>query len=76
MLRKGSGTLCEELLMAQAFRGRILFPNKKKQKFETFHEGHLLDSQTYIGGKVECLRSGVYRSDLSVSFTLDPLAYA
>lgn len=33
VLRKGSGTLCEELLMAQAFRGDIIFPNKKKSEF-------------------------------------------
>ncbi len=62
--------------MAQAYRGNILFPNKKKQVFERFHDGHLLDSETYIGGKVECLRSGVYRDDLPVSFTIDPNAYA
>ena len=28
VLRRGSGTLCENLLMAQAFRGNIIFPNK------------------------------------------------
>ena len=28
VLRRGSGTLCEDLLMAQAFRGNIIFPNK------------------------------------------------
>ena len=37
--------------MAQAFRSGIIFPNKQYDEFEKFHEGHLLDSETYIGGK-------------------------
>jgi DNA polymerase epsilon subunit 1 len=32
VLRKGSGTLCETLLMAKAFNGGIIFPNKKKEE--------------------------------------------
>ncbi|KAI8006119.1 Protein GLUTELIN PRECURSOR ACCUMULATION 3 [Camellia lanceoleosa] len=32
-------------------------------------------SMTYIGGHVECLESGVFRSDLPTSFKLDPSAY-
>ena len=59
VLRKGSGTLCEELLMAQAFRRNILFPNKQVEAFEKFHEGHLIDTDTYIGGHVECINGGV-----------------
>ena len=30
VLRKGSGTLCEVLLMVQAFHGNIIFPNKQE----------------------------------------------
>ena len=30
VLRKGSGTLCEMLLMVQAFHGNIIFPNKQE----------------------------------------------
>jgi DNA polymerase epsilon subunit 1 len=30
VLRKGSGTLCEALLMVQAFHGNIIFPNKQE----------------------------------------------
>jgi len=75
VLRKGSGTLCEELLMAQAFRRNILFPNKQVEEFEKFFKGHLINSETYIGGHVECLNEGVYRSDISVKFKLDPKAY-
>ena len=29
VLRKGSGTLCEQLLMVEAFRGNIVCPNKQ-----------------------------------------------
>lgn len=31
VLRKGSGTLCETLLMVQAYHGNIIFPNKQEQ---------------------------------------------
>lgn len=71
VLRKGSGTLCECLLMAMAYNNNIVFPNKKKEPLETFHNGHLLDSETYIGGKVECLRSGVYRKEFPQEFKID-----
>ncbi len=30
VLRKGSGTLCEALLMVQAYHGNIIFPNKQE----------------------------------------------
>lgn len=30
VLRKGSGTLCEALLMVQAYHGNIVFPNKQE----------------------------------------------
>lgn len=75
VLRKGSGTLCENLLMAQAFRGNIIFPNKQSDKFEKFYQGHLIDNETYIGGHVECLRTGVYRSDIPVKFRLERTGY-
>lgn len=41
--------------MAQAFRGGIIFPNKQVSTFENFYDGHLIDSETYIGGHVEAL---------------------
>ena len=71
VLRKGSGTLCENLLMAAAFKGNIIFPNKKKEDLEKFYAGHWLDAETYTGGKVACINSGVYRSDLKTGFGLD-----
>ena len=75
VLRKGSGTLCEELLMAQAFRGNIIFPNKKETKFEAFYDNHLIDSDTYVGGHVEALKTGIYRSDFPQKFRVDKNVY-
>lgn len=75
VLRKGSGTLCEALLMVQACTKNIICPNKEKEPLAKFHEGHLLESETYIGGKVECLETGVYRSDIEYKFDLKPSAF-
>jgi DNA polymerase epsilon subunit 1 len=75
VLRKGSGTLCENLLMTEAFHRGIIFPNKKMEEKEKMYKGHWLDSETYIGGKVECLRSGVFRSDIKTKFTFEKGAF-
>ena len=75
VLRKGSGTLCENLLMTDALQRNIIFPNKQKSKFENFYKGHLIESETYIGGTVECLNSGIYRCDLETDFSLNSDAY-
>ena len=42
---------------------------------EKFYKGRLLESETYIGGHVECLESGVFRSDLPTKFRLVPEAF-
>ena len=75
VLRKGSGTLCEALLMVQACQKSIICPNKQTDALAKFHNGHLLESETYIGGKVECLETGVYRSDVEYEFDLKPSAF-
>lgn len=74
VLRKGSGTLCEALLMVEAFRGGIVCPNKHEDDPNATHNGKLLESETYIGGHVECLQTGVYRNDLPVKFKVVPEA--
>ena len=71
VLRKGSGTLCEALLMVEAFKVNIVFPNKQ----ETVHnkiteDGHVLDSETYVGGHVEAIESGVFRADIPCRFRM------
>lgn len=75
VLCKGSGTLCEMLLMVEACNKAIICPNKQTNPNAQFHNGHLLESETYIGGKVECLETGVYRSDLEYDFDLKPAAF-
>ncbi|ODV85993.1 hypothetical protein CANARDRAFT_220740 [[Candida] arabinofermentans NRRL YB-2248] len=74
VLRKGTGTLCEMLLMVQAYQGDILLPNKHTDPLERFYDGHLLESETYVGGHVESLEAGVFRADLETHFNVDPTA--
>lgn len=76
VLRKGSGTLCEALLMVQAFHANIVFPNKQVQVFNKLtDDGHVMDSETYVGGHVEALESGVFRSDIPCRFKMNPAAF-
>ncbi|NXP78258.1 DPOE1 polymerase, partial [Ramphastos sulfuratus] len=76
VLRKGSGTLCEALLMVQAYHANIIFPNKQEQEFNKLTaDGHVLDSETYVGGHVEALESGVFRSDIPCRFRMNPAAF-
>ncbi|OBA20211.1 DNA-directed DNA polymerase epsilon, catalytic subunit A [Metschnikowia bicuspidata var. bicuspidata NRRL YB-4993] len=74
VLRKGTGTLCEMLLMVQAYEKEILLPNKYTDPIERFYDGHLLESETYVGGHVESLESGVFRSDIPNNFNIQPAA--
>lgn len=71
VLRKGSGTLCETLLMAEAYKANVIMPNKHTTKPGSSFDGHLLESETYIGGHVECIESGVFRSDIPVDFSIN-----
>lgn len=66
VLRKGSGTLCEALLMVEAFHNNIVFPNKYTGPEETrfSKDGHRVESETYVGGHVEALEAGVFRADI------------
>lgn len=75
VLRKGSGTLCEMLLMCQAREKRIVAPNKHSGNAigKLTEDGHVLESETYIGGHVEAIRTGIYRSDLPLKFVIDPV---
>jgi DNA polymerase elongation subunit (family B) len=75
VLRKGSGTLCEMLLMVEAFKKNILCPNKQRDALGKTYQGHLLDSETYEGGHVECLESGVFRNDVPCVWRLVPQAF-
>lgn len=72
VLRKGSGTLCETLLMVEAYKAHIIMPNRHEEHFGNMFEGHLLASETYVGGHVEALEAGVFRSDIPTHFKLVP----
>ncbi|KAJ8965898.1 hypothetical protein NQ314_003839 [Rhamnusium bicolor] len=75
VLRKGSGTLCEALLMVEAFHGNIIFPNKEETVLNKLtHDGHVLQQETYVGGHVEALESGVFRADIPCRFRIVPEA--
>lgn len=49
-------------------------PNKHKQVTEAFYDGHLLESETYVGGHVESIEAGVFRSDIPANFVIDTKA--
>ncbi|XP_014238604.1 DNA polymerase epsilon catalytic subunit A [Trichogramma pretiosum] len=75
VLRKGSGTLCESLLMVEAKRVNVIYPNKQEAEWTKFtRDGHLLDVETYVGGHVEALESGVFRADIPYKFKIVPSA--
>lgn len=59
--------------MVEACTKSIICPNKQMDPVAKFTpRGHLLESETYIGGKVECLETGVYRSDIEYKFDMRP----
>lgn len=67
---RGSGGILT-LLMVQAFHANIIFPNKQEQEFNKLtDDGHVLDAETYVGGHVEALESGVFRSDIPCRFRM------
>jgi hypothetical protein len=61
--------------LLQSYKANVICPNKHQSDAEKFYKNHLLESETYIGGHVECLESGVFRSDIPCSFTLEPSAF-
>lgn len=49
-------------------------PNRHVDPDEQMFDGHLLQSETYVGGHVEALEAGVFRSDIATNFKIDPTA--
>lgn len=87
VLRKGSGTLCEALLMVRAYEANVVFPHKQSSgvsydgnlsqsglTYSFTEDNKLIDSETYVGGHVEALEAGVFRADIPVRFRLIPAA--
>jgi DNA polymerase epsilon subunit 1 len=58
-----------------AFENNIICPNKQEALAENFYHGHLTEQETYIGGHVEAIESGVFRSDLPMRWDLDATAF-
>jgi DNA polymerase epsilon subunit 1 len=55
----------------EAYKGNIAMPNRHVEPLGNTYEGHLLESETYVGGHVEALEAGVFRSDIATDFKLD-----
>ena len=51
-----------------------MLPNKHVDPVERFYDGHLLEAETYVGGHVEALEAGVFRSDIPLKFEIDTAA--
>ena len=49
-------------------------PNRHEDAHLNMFEGHLLASETYVGGHVEALEAGVFRSDIQTDFKIVPAA--
>lgn len=47
-------------------------PNRHEDSHLNMFEGHLLASETYVGGHVEALEAGVFRSDIPTDFKIVP----
>ncbi|ELA42787.1 uncharacterized protein VICG_00102 [Vittaforma corneae ATCC 50505] len=71
VLCKGAGTLCESLLLAESVSYKILVPLKKRTDGLEYYKGRLIENLTYVGGHVESLRAGIYRSDFYQEFNID-----
>lgn len=62
-------------MQVEAYRSNVVCPNKHREGDERFYKGRLLESETYIGGKVEAIESGVFRSDIPMHFNMQPEGY-
>lgn len=47
-------------------------PNRHVDPQASMFEGHLLESETYVGGHVEALEAGVFRNDIQTDFKIQP----
>ncbi|RUS33948.1 DNA directed, epsilon, isoform CRA_a [Jimgerdemannia flammicorona] len=61
-------------LQVEAYKANVIMPNKHADEIGKMFEGHLLESETYVGGHVEALEAGVFRSDIPTKFKIEPEA--
>ena len=71
-LCNGSGTLCELLLIDEALNYKILVPHKKIVDGLKYYQGHIAETVTYVGGHVESLKAGIFRSDFIYDYKINP----
>jgi DNA polymerase epsilon subunit 1 len=45
-------------------------PNRHEESTGSVFEGHLVASETYVGGHVEALEAGVFQSDILAHFKI------
>lgn len=58
----------------EAYRAEVIMPNRHVESTSNMYDGHLLESETYVGGHVEALEAGVFRSDIDTDFRITPAA--
>ncbi|KAK4686206.1 DNA polymerase epsilon subunit 1, partial [Tremellales sp. Uapishka_1] len=58
----------------EAYDAHIIMPNRHEDPHGMTYEGHMLASETYVGGHVEALEAGVFRSDIATHFKIVPSA--
>ncbi|KHN69707.1 DNA polymerase epsilon [Ordospora colligata OC4] len=68
---QGSGTLCEALLISEAVEYGVIVPDKRVESKYQEYEGYIAENVTYVGGHVECVRAGLFRSDFSYDFDVN-----
>lgn len=57
--------------MVQAYHANIVYPNKQVSELNKLSsDGHVIDSETYVGGHVEAIESGVFRADIPCRFRM------
>jgi len=61
-------------VQVEAYQAHIIMPNRHEDPHGVTYEGHLLASETYVGGHVEALEAGVFRSDIPTNFKMEPTA--
>lgn len=71
VLCQGSGTLCEALLISEAGSYNVFVPERRREVCLKEYNGHVVESMTYVGGHVECLKAGIFRSDFEYDFKID-----
>jgi DNA polymerase epsilon subunit 1 len=61
-------------IQVEAYQGDIIMPNRHEDAHGTTYQGHVLAAETYVGGHVEALEAGVFRSDIPTHFKVVPEA--